>query len=97
MRQMLRLHFDDATIVFHLKPANDRNAQQLLDSVLLMICLKGSLAAWKIRRPNLTFHTSATRSLSSAISARNFIWSIRGLWQSKSVLVLFRIQLVSFA
>ncbi len=43
---------------------------------------------------DLTFHTSATRSLSSAISARNFIWSIRGLWQLKSVFVFFRIQLV---
>jgi hypothetical protein len=31
---MLRLHFDDATIVFHLKSAKIRNAQQILDSVL---------------------------------------------------------------
>jgi len=34
VRQMLRLHFDDATIVFHLKSAKIRNAQQILDSVL---------------------------------------------------------------
>jgi len=31
---MLRLHFDDATIVFHLKSAKIRNAQKILDSVL---------------------------------------------------------------
>ncbi len=31
---MLRLHFDDATIVFHLKAAKIPNAQQILDSVL---------------------------------------------------------------
>jgi len=31
---MLRLHFDDATIVFHLKAAKIRNAQKILDSVL---------------------------------------------------------------
>jgi hypothetical protein len=31
---MLRLHFDDATIVFHLKSAKIRNAQQILESVL---------------------------------------------------------------
>jgi len=34
VRQMLRLHFDDATIVFHLKSAKIRNAQKILDSVL---------------------------------------------------------------
>ena len=34
VRQMLRLHFDDATIVFHLKTAKIRNAQQILDSIL---------------------------------------------------------------
>ncbi|OLD09518.1 MAG: hypothetical protein AUI95_00710 [Crenarchaeota archaeon 13_1_40CM_3_52_4] len=34
VRQMLRLRFDDATIVFHLKAAKIRNAQQILDSVL---------------------------------------------------------------
>jgi len=34
VRQMLRLHFDDATIVFHLKSAKIRNAQRILDSVL---------------------------------------------------------------
>jgi hypothetical protein len=31
---MLKLHFDDATIVFHLKSAKIRNAQRILDSVL---------------------------------------------------------------
>jgi len=31
---MLRLHFDDATIVFHLKSAKIRNAEQILDRVL---------------------------------------------------------------
>jgi hypothetical protein len=31
---MLKLHFDDATIVFHLKSAKVRNAQKTLDSVL---------------------------------------------------------------
>ena len=31
---MLRLHFDDATIVSHLKSAKVRNAQKILDSVL---------------------------------------------------------------
>ncbi len=34
VRQMLRLHFDDATIVFHLKSAKIRNPQKILDSVL---------------------------------------------------------------
>jgi len=34
VRQMLRLRFDDATIVFHLKSAKIRNAQKILDSVL---------------------------------------------------------------
>jgi hypothetical protein len=34
VRQMLRLHWDDATIVFHLKSAKIRNAQKILDSVL---------------------------------------------------------------
>jgi len=34
VRQMLRLQWDDATIVFHLKSAKVRNAQQMLDSVL---------------------------------------------------------------
>ena len=34
VRQMLRRHFDDATIVFHLKSAKIRNAQKILDSVL---------------------------------------------------------------
>ena len=31
---MLRLHFDDVTIIFHLKSAKIRNAQKILDSVL---------------------------------------------------------------
>jgi hypothetical protein len=31
---MLKLHFDDATIVFHLKSAKIRNAQRIIDSVL---------------------------------------------------------------
>jgi hypothetical protein len=31
---MLRLRWDDATIVFHLKAAKIRNAQKILDSVL---------------------------------------------------------------
>jgi hypothetical protein len=31
---MLKLHFDDATIVFHLRSAKIRNAQKILDSVL---------------------------------------------------------------
>jgi len=31
---MLRLQWDDATIVFHLKSAKIRNAQKILDSVL---------------------------------------------------------------
>jgi hypothetical protein len=34
VRQMLRLQWDDATIVFHLKSAKIRNAQKILDSVL---------------------------------------------------------------
>ena len=34
VRQMLRLRWDDATIVFHLKSAKIRNAQKILDSVL---------------------------------------------------------------
>jgi hypothetical protein len=34
VRQMLRLHFDDATIIFHLKSVNIRNARQVLKSVL---------------------------------------------------------------
>ena len=34
VRQMLRLHWDDATIVFHLKSAKIRNAQKILDSVV---------------------------------------------------------------
>jgi hypothetical protein len=34
VRQMLRLRWDDATIVFHLKAAKIRNAQKILDSVL---------------------------------------------------------------
>ena len=34
VRQMLRLHSDDPTIVFHLKSAKIRNAQRILDSVL---------------------------------------------------------------
>ena len=34
VRQMLRLRWDDATIVFHLKCAKIRNAQKILDSVL---------------------------------------------------------------
>jgi hypothetical protein len=34
VRQMLRLQWDDATIVFHLKSAKIRNAQRILDSVL---------------------------------------------------------------
>jgi hypothetical protein len=35
VRQMLRLQWDDATIVFHLKSAKIRNAQKILDSVLI--------------------------------------------------------------
>jgi hypothetical protein len=31
---MLRLHFDDETIIFHLKSANIRNARKILDHVL---------------------------------------------------------------
>ncbi len=31
---MLRLHFDDETIIYHLKSANIRNAKKILDSVL---------------------------------------------------------------
>jgi len=31
---MLRLQWDDTTIVFHLKSAKIRNAQKILDSVL---------------------------------------------------------------
>jgi hypothetical protein len=34
VRQMLRLHFDDETIIYHLKSANIRNARKILDSVL---------------------------------------------------------------
>ena len=34
VRQMLRLHFDDETIIFHLKSANIRNARKILDRVL---------------------------------------------------------------
>ena len=34
VRQMLRLRWDDATILFHLKSAKIRNAQKILDSVL---------------------------------------------------------------
>jgi hypothetical protein len=34
VRLMLRLRWDDATIVFHLKSAKIRNAQRILDSVL---------------------------------------------------------------
>jgi hypothetical protein len=34
VRIMLRLQWDDATIVFHLKSAKIRNAQKILDSVL---------------------------------------------------------------
>ena len=34
VRQMLRLRFDDETIVFHLRSANIRNARKILDSVL---------------------------------------------------------------
>jgi len=34
VRQMLRLQWDDATIVLHLKSAKIRNAQKILDSVL---------------------------------------------------------------
>jgi hypothetical protein len=34
VRQMLRLQWDDATIIFHLKSAKIRNAQKILDSVL---------------------------------------------------------------
>jgi hypothetical protein len=34
VRQMLRLHWDDATILFHLRSAKIRNAQKILDSVL---------------------------------------------------------------
>ncbi|HEX9612108.1 MAG TPA: hypothetical protein VGA05_00660 [Candidatus Bathyarchaeia archaeon] len=34
VRRMLRLQWDDATIVFHLKSAKIRNAQKILDSVL---------------------------------------------------------------
>src|SRR5437773_8462695 len=34
LRQMLRMHFDDSTIVFHLKSTKTRNAQKILDSVL---------------------------------------------------------------
>ena len=34
VRQMLRLHFDDETIIFHLKSANIRNAKRILESVL---------------------------------------------------------------
>ncbi len=34
VRQMLRLQWDDATIVFRLKSAKIRNAQKILDSVL---------------------------------------------------------------
>jgi len=34
VRQMLRLQWDDATIVFHLKSAKIRNARKILDSVL---------------------------------------------------------------
>lgn len=34
VRQMLRLRFDDETIIFHLKSANIRNAKKILDSVL---------------------------------------------------------------
>ena len=34
MRQMLRLHFDDETIIFHLKSANIRNAKRILEAVL---------------------------------------------------------------
>ena len=34
VRQMLRLQWDDATIVYHLKSANIRNAKKILNSVL---------------------------------------------------------------
>jgi hypothetical protein len=34
VRQMLRLRWDDATIVFHLKSAKIHNAQKILDRVL---------------------------------------------------------------
>lgn len=34
VRQMLRLRFDDETIVFHLKSANIRNARRILEGVL---------------------------------------------------------------
>jgi len=34
VRQMLRLQWDDATIVFHLKSAKIRNAEKILDRVL---------------------------------------------------------------
>ena len=34
VRQMLRLRFDDETIIFHLRSANIRNAKKILDSVL---------------------------------------------------------------
>jgi hypothetical protein len=34
VRQMLRLRWDDATILFHLKSAKIPNAQKILDSVL---------------------------------------------------------------
>ena len=34
VRQMLRLHFDDETIVFHLRSAKIRNARRILESVL---------------------------------------------------------------
>jgi Arc/MetJ-type ribon-helix-helix transcriptional regulator len=34
VRLMLRMRWDDATIVFHLKSAKIRNAQKILDSVL---------------------------------------------------------------
>jgi hypothetical protein len=34
VRQMLRLGWDDATIVFHLKSAKIGNARKILDSVL---------------------------------------------------------------
>jgi hypothetical protein len=34
VRLMLRLQWDDATIIFHLKSAKVRNARRILDSVL---------------------------------------------------------------
>ena len=34
VRQMLRLQWDDSTIVYHLKSANIRNAKKILNSVL---------------------------------------------------------------